>query len=220
MLKRYITKAAGAVPQRELAPEQRKSLRKQFNPLAARRLTDLPLLLGDICKDAEPNLDDEWVFASAFGGALSLERYLESFPTPSPLHFQNSIQPGPLDLVNVARGKPARLLMPVVGDTELFADALFAAMISPNQVVHTVGGEEYSPWTASHELGAEHTFAWYLKLVQSTEAAAGEITFTPNPSAKKSESIPLSESVPELINSGRELEFSQAGRGYFRIVWN
>jgi len=211
-----ISNAAAFRPTVNLDPEQRKALRQNFPQLAARRLTDLPLLLGEVCRDAQADPDDEWIFASEFGGAMSLERYLESFPHPSPLHFQNSIQAGPIDLLNVAHRRPASLLTPIIGGETLIGDALLTALISPNPVVHLTGGEETAPWTSENKLGSALTLAFYLKLTTGGGAAVGELSYDPAVSGR----TPVSPQVFARAVAEREpIAIKLPERGTVRISW-
>lgn len=216
MNNRYITAVAARPPVQELSEDERKALRKNFKPLAARRFTELPLLIGELTKEASTSVQDEWIFASEFGGARSLEKFLESFPTPSPTHFQNSIQPGPLDLVNVTRRQPARQLVPLIGGETLFAEALLTALLSPASVVQVVGGEEFGAWSSDHKLGSATTFAYYLRLEQSPDGALGEVSFAFNESS--GEVIPPSQAAKML--EGREpIRALLPERGVLQLTW-
>ncbi|MGE9295071.1 MAG: hypothetical protein ACQKBV_02115 [Puniceicoccales bacterium] len=216
MIRRAITIATATQPVTTLPPERVKALRKNFSPLAARRLTTLPLLLGEVCRDAHPAPDDEWVFASQFGGSVSLERYLGSFPNPSPLHFQNSIQPGPIDLVNVAQRQPAALLTPIIAGRDVVAEGLLTAMISPAPVVHLTGGEEAEPWTADRALGSPLSYAFYLKLETSADAALGEISFHPG---ETTDSGLFAEDFPGVLQRREAITIGLPERGTLRIRW-
>lgn len=215
MNKRYATVISAFAPVQEFSDEQRKALRQNFKPLAARRLTSLPLLLGELTKNAAAEPDDEWIFASEFGGSISLNNYLSSFPNPSPLHFQNSIQPGPLDLVNVARQLPARQLTPLIGGDHLLGDALLAALISPAETVHLTGGEEFTAWAAEHSLGAGATYGYYLKLSCQAEGAIAELTHEPNTDAP---ALPAPEAATLLANQ-QPLTTGLPSGGAIRLQW-
>ncbi|WP_309387035.1 hypothetical protein [Cerasicoccus frondis] len=216
MNKRYITVVSAFAPIQEIPDETRKKLRKNFKPLAARRLTTLPLLLGELTQSAAPQPTDEWVFASEFGGSISLENYLNSFPNPSPLHFQNSIQPGPIDLVNVARGQAANQLTPIVGGEHLLGDALLTAMISPAKTVHLVGGEEFTAWAATHGLGADDSFGFYLKICPSEESAVAELTLEPQ--AGDTPPLTIREAAVRL-DKRESLATALSNGGLIRLQW-
>ncbi|GHB90742.1 hypothetical protein [Cerasicoccus arenae] len=217
MNKRYITHASSRLPVRELTEDERKLLRKNFSPLAARRLTSLSLILGDLTKDAPASPDDEWIFASSYGGSISLEQYLRSFPNPSPLHFQNSIQPGPIDLVNVARQQPARQLIPLIGAENLLGEALLTALISPVDTMHLIGGEEHTNWAADHQLGSQTTYGFYLRLSTAPQNTIGELTFEPNTPPPS----PLStEDAIPLLDARKPLAFTLPERGVIRLQWS
>lgn len=219
MIKRTLTQVAVAEPCRELDPERRKRLRQLFNPLAARRMSDLALLLAEATAEAKYGPRDEWIYASRFGGTQSLKRYLSSFPTPSPLHFQNSIHPGAFDLVSVARRQRSGMLSALCGRDSLVSDALLTALLVPNhRVAHLAGGDEYEPWSSGHGWGAEETFAFYLRLEAEPGAPAlGELTFTPGGEAEASE--PDLPAFHAALGERRELHFAVPQRGAFRLLW-
>ncbi|MGE9293006.1 MAG: hypothetical protein ACQKBW_05285 [Puniceicoccales bacterium] len=219
MIKRFITHLAVAEPSRELDPERRKSLRKLFNPLAVRRMSDLSLMIGEVTNGVEGGKHDEWVYASRFGGTQSLERYLGSFPTPSPLHFQNSIHPGAFDLVSVARRRRSGMLTPLCGLDSLVADALQAALLVPaDTVVHVVGGDEFEPWSSGQGWGGEMTFAFYLRLEAGVSSGAmGELSLSPND--HNDASVPELPAFHAALSDRQPLDFYQPERGVFRLTW-
>ncbi|MBC2594378.1 hypothetical protein H5P28_08925 [Ruficoccus amylovorans] len=221
MIKRFITRLAVAEPGRELDPERRKALRKNFGPLAARRMSDLSLLIGEVTDGLEAGADDEWIYASRFGGTQSLERYLASFPAPSPLHFQNSIHPGALDLVSVARRQSSALFSPLCGLETLVADALLAALIAPPETpVHLVGGDEYEHWCTAHSWGGEETFAFYLRLDSAAqEQVLGEVIFTPGEELANAPTAPTLPEFHAALAERRPLAFFTPERGTFRLSW-
>ncbi|WP_309400999.1 hypothetical protein [Cerasicoccus maritimus] len=215
MNKRYATVISAYAPVQEISDEQRKALRQNFKPLAARRLTSLPLLIGELTKNTAPEPADEWLFASEFGGAVSLDKYLGSFPNPSPLHFQNSIHPGPLDLINVIRRLPARQLTPMIGGENLLGNALLAALISPADTVHLVIGEEYSAWASEQSLGSDFTFGAYLKLSQKAEHAMAELVHEPEGNAP----TVSTQETAELLAHQKPLTTGLPSGGAIRLQW-
>lgn len=182
-------------------------------------MSDLALLLAEATAEAEPGPRDEWIYASRFGGTQSLERYLASFPTPSPLHFQNSIHPGAFDLVSVARRQRSGLLSSLCGLGSLVSDALLAALLVPERrVAHLAGGDEYEPWSSGHGWGAEETFAFYLRLEAEPGASPlGELTFIPGGEADAPE--PDLPAFHAALGERRELYFAAPQRGSFRLTW-
>jgi len=213
---RYLHAALAYAPVLQLTDDERKRLRKNFSPIAARRLTALPLLIGELTREANAGPDDEWFFASEFGGSISLEHYLESFPSPSPTHFQNSIQPGALDLVNVTRRQPARQLLPLIGGRTLFAEALFAALLSPADCVHVTGGEEFGEWSSQHRLGAPSTYAYYLRLSRAPSGAIGSISLAPD---RVDVPVLPPEEAAARLGAREPLEARLPGRGVLQLRW-
>ena len=156
MIKRAILRAAaegpfgGAVP-----PERIRELAKNFAPNAARRMTHLGLLLGETLREFTIEPDDAVIYATTFGETVATGRYLESFPSASPLFFQTSIHPSAIEQVLINRGWPVRELTPLAGQPDLSAQAALTALLTPGNRVVLSGGEEGGDVAAATRRGVQ-----------------------------------------------------------------
>src|SRR5947199_274737 len=75
--------------------------------------------------------DDALIYASTFAETRSLEDYLTSFPTASPLLFQTSIHPGAVQQVLIGRQQPVGRFWPLTGRRRLVEHALLTALLEP-----------------------------------------------------------------------------------------
>ena len=175
-LKKYIRSVKTIGPFKELELDFKKSLKSNFAGSAARRMTDLALLIGEITKDVEIEEDDSVVYATTFSESRCLEKYLESFPNPSPLGFQNSIHPSGFEQVMIARKQPLSEFIPLAGREELSASALQAAFTSAKETQWVVFAEERSTWLTDIKFASETYFAGFLELTTSVpDQAIGSV---------------------------------------------
>ena len=177
MIRRAILRAAaegpfgGAVP-----PERIRELAKNFAPNAARRMTHLGLLLGETLREFTIEPDDAVIYATTFGETVATGRYLESFPSASPLFFQTSIHPSAIEQVLINRGWPVRELTPLAGQPDLSAQAALTALLTPGNRVVLSGGEEVGTWLRQLDAASNVGFAFALELGGETaEGAVGEL---------------------------------------------
>ena len=180
MIKRSILRAAaegpfdGAVP-----PERLRELAKNFAPNAARRMTHLGLLLGETLREMPIDPDAAVVYATTFGETVATGRYLESFPTASPLFFQTSIHPSAIEQVLIHRGCPVRELTPLAGQPDLSAQAALTALLTPGRRVLLTGGEEVGTWLRQLDAASNVGFAFALELgeADAMDGAVGELSW-------------------------------------------
>ena len=109
-------------------------------------MTTRGLMLGAALRDFSIEADDAVIYVTTFGETITLARYLESFPTASPLLFQTSIHPSAIEQVLINRGCPVRELTPLAGQPDLSAHASLAALLTPGERVLLTGGEEIGSW--------------------------------------------------------------------------
>lgn len=218
MLRRFIQSAEALPPQGEFSPEERKALRSNFPGLAARRMSALPLMLGQVTRNTSIAPEDALFFASEFGGAQALEPFLSSFPMASPIGFQNSTQPGAASLVLVARKQPVSGFTPVTGGPETVERALLLTLCSSNQRVHLWGGEEKGTWMTGEGLAAASNFAFCLELSTFEARALGTVTFNTDP-VENAVSSPSTEAFTHSILNRRPLCIASASGGIIDISW-
>ncbi len=182
MIRRLVRRAAAEGPFDGATPDERaREWTKNFPPNAVRRMTKLGLMLGAALKDFPIEPDDAVVYATTFGESITLARYLESFPTASPLFFQTSIHPSAIEQVLINRACPVRELTPLAGQPDLSAHAALTALLTPGERVLLTGGEEVGSWMRQLDAASNIGFAFALELGPIdalTSDAVGELCWT------------------------------------------
>lgn len=159
-----------------VVPDERvRAWAANFPPNVARRMTRLGLMLGETLKGFPIEPADAVVYASTFGETLATERYLDSFPSASPLFFQTSIHPSAIEQVLINRACPVRELTPLAGETDLAAQAALTALLTPGTRVLFTGGEEIGTWLKDLKAASGVAFAFALELNASPDEALGAL---------------------------------------------
>ncbi len=177
MIRRYVVRAAAAGPfEGEIPSEMVRGWARNFSPNAARRMTHLGLLLGEVMREFPIAPDDAVVYATTFGETVATGRYLESFPAASPLFFQTSIHPSAIEQVLINRGCPVRELTPLAGQPDLSAQAAMTALLTPGERVLLTGGEEVGTWLRRLDAASNVGFGFALELSDApSDCAVGEM---------------------------------------------
>ncbi len=175
MIRRYVLRAASEGPFDGATPDERaREWTKNFPPNAVRRMTKLGLMLGAALRDFSIEPDDAVVYVTTFGETITLARYLETFPTASPLFFQTSIHPSAIEQVLINRACPVRELTPLAGQPDLSAHASLTALLTPGERVLLTGGEEVGSWMRQLDAASNVGFAFALELGSPAQGFAGE----------------------------------------------
>ncbi len=175
MIRRYVLRAAAEGPFDGATPDDRaREWTKNFPPNAVRRMTKLGLMLGAALRDFTVDPDDAVVYATTFGETITLARYLESFPTASPLFFQTSIHPSAIEQVLINRACPVRELTPLAGQPDLSAHAALTALLTPGERVLLTGGEEVGSWMRQLDAASNIGFAFALELGGPAQGVGGQ----------------------------------------------
>ncbi len=177
MIRRYVLRAAAAGPfEGEIPAELVRTWARNFPPNAARRMTHLGLLLGEVMREFPIAPEDAVVYATTFGETVATGRYLESFPAASPLFFQTSIHPSAIEQVLINRGCPVRELTPLAGQPDLSAQAAMTALLTPGGRVLLTGGEEVGTWLRQLDAASNVGFGFALELGDTSSThAVGEL---------------------------------------------
>jgi len=148
----------------ESVAETRERLKGCFPPGAARRLTQLGMLVGSVMKPFGAGGDDAVVYASTYGESRSMEAFLDSFPAASPMLFQTSIHPSGVQQGQVVRQTAVRELYPFSGFESLVSRAVLGALLTRAPRTLLCGGEERGTWLCEHGLASTRSFAFALAL--------------------------------------------------------
>jgi hypothetical protein len=181
MLSRRITALHTIDPGPEDPAATRARLKDAFPAGAARRMTQLGMLVGATLEALGPRPDDAIVYASQFGEGRALEAFLDSFPGASPTLFQTSIHPSGVQQGLIARQRTTPEIFPIAGSPAQVAQALLATMLAPAPRTLFCGGEERGTWLTEHRAASDRTFAFAMALSQdSAEGTLGRVALEPD----------------------------------------
>lgn len=180
MHKRYIHFANCVGPFEAIDSIRLKELKANFPPRTSRRMTKLALLIGECVKGFPLAEADTLIYTTTFSESICLENYLASFPTPSPLGFQNSIHPSGLEQVLIAKSQPVSEFLSFAGRAHVMHSAITAACMSDNQNQWIIGAEEKGNWLTEKKYASEADFAFCIGLNQDPVGATGSISWDPD----------------------------------------
>lgn len=200
----------------ETVADARVRLADRFPRTALRRMTHLGLLLGSALDGAPLGPEDALVYASTFAETHSLENFLLSFPSASPLLFQASIHPGGVQQVLIGRQQPIARLWPLAGRARLVEHALLTALLEPAARVALAGGEERGTWMLEHGMASPKSFAFAALLTRDSTGAVGRMGFAPDSSPD--EACPALEYFTHALAARLPLHWHGAG-GKWTLDW-
>lgn len=212
-------RAAGVfLPESEAAAEAALEAHRDTLPRAsARRMSALGLAFDLVMAGESPAEADSLTLATEYGMTRTLEDYLASFPSPSPLAFQNSIHPAGIEQYLVPRRLALGEFLPLAGEgATLVASALRALFLTQAPVRRLVLGEERGTWMSDADCGAQRTFA--LRLTLGTEAAGSLATLTRLPSGTGGERLTPYDFAAALA-ARRPVDVGCTDIGFFRLAW-
>lgn len=179
---------------------------------AARRMTALGLLVHAVLEGRPLCAETTIVYQTAYSESRMLERFLTSFPDPSPLAFQASIHPSAVEQSLILRRCPVARLFPVAGRDGLFGGLRILRRSRSPAIL--VGGEECGEWLPRFGLAGEETFAWAVTSVSTPAQAEGILRWAPDGSGPR-EPAPFH----EALRDRREWQWSVPGRGSLSLLW-
>lgn len=180
----------------------------------ARRMSAMGLAFDLVLRDDPPAEDDLLVLASEYGMSRTLEDYLDSFPNPSPLAFQNSIHPAGAEQVLVPDRRRVREFLPLAGERDLLIPAAIRAIrLAPAPVARLLLGEELATGLTRSGLASARTWAARLTLTRKPEGALGTLTPCDAGDAVSPEAF------AEAVAARRPLRFGNPDQGFTALDW-
>ena len=158
------------------------------------------------------------VLASSHAESRSLEAFLDSFPTPSPLRFQTSVHPSSVQQARVALQAPLRTYIPLCGGEWLALTALRTALQLPAARVILMGGEEAGTWLTGVGLASLASFGFGLLLSDSPEGAVGSVRWCQGP-GESGDSASLWD-VFQAVERRQEIAWGHPEIGFVQIEWS
>lgn len=218
MLERTITGLCTVDPGLEEPAATRARLKDSFPAGAARRMTQLGMLVGSALETLGPQPDDAIVYASRFGESRALEAYLDSFPTASPTLFQTSIHPSGVQQNLIVRQRATTEVFPVAGSPAQVGQALLAALLAPAPRTLLCGGEERATWLTERRAASERTFAFAVALDRDApaERRLGHIALEPSDGSGALEL----EAWFDVLHARRAFAGQVAPGWHLRLTWS
>ena len=151
-------------------------LKAEFPGRSARRMTRLGMQLSHVLRPLEIDSSCSLVYATSYSETCTIEKFLDSFPFPSPQAFQTSIHPGGVEQFLIQNKIPIDELFPLAGGDDLLIRALDTVQLCSGRRVILCGGEERGTWLADAGISAASNYAWALALqTQPTAQTIGRI---------------------------------------------
>ncbi|MGZ0654592.1 hypothetical protein ACWPKS_03205 [Coraliomargarita sp. W4R72] len=143
------------------------NLKAEFPGRSARRMTRLGMQLSHVLRQLEICTDYSLVYATTYSETCTIEKFLDSFPFPSPQAFQTSIHPGGVEQFLIQNKQSITEFFPLAGMDDLLLRALDTVLLCSGQKIILCGGEERGTWLADDGVSSETNYAWGLELQRS-----------------------------------------------------
>lgn len=173
MGKLYIKQCAVWTEPRVDDPEALAALKADFLGRSARRMTRLGMQMSHVLRELPITTACSVVYATSYSETCAIEKFLDSFPYPSPQAFQTSIHPSGVEQFLIQRKQPVTEFFPLAGGEDLIFRALSTTLLCQGSEVILCGGEERGTWLCKDGVSSEISFAWALSV--STQASSDSI---------------------------------------------
>ncbi len=151
-------------------------LKSEFPGRSARRMTRLGMQMSHVLRAMPITEASSLVYATSYSETCTIEKFLDSFPYPSPQAFQTSIHPGGVEQYLIQNKQAVREFLPLAGKSDLLFRALSTSLLCQSETVILCGGEERGTWLSDTGVSSEANYAWALELQAETQSGAiGEI---------------------------------------------
>jgi hypothetical protein len=154
------------------------SLKVEFPGRSARRMTRLGMQVSHVLRQLEIDAACGLIYATTYSETCTIEKFLDSFPFPSPQAFQTSIHPSGVEQFLIQNKLSITEFFPLAGEDDLLIRALETVLLCSAQKVILCGGEERGTWLAESGVSAETNYAWAIEFEkQPSDQAIGQISW-------------------------------------------
>lgn len=181
-------------------------------------MSPLGLLLTATLRDETFADDPCLLYTTTYTETQALEKFIDSFPFPSPLLFQTSIHPGGAEQAMIYRRQPVTEFFPLAGSARLLGQAIVLACTTPRPRTVWIGGEERGGWLRGVNEASEATFAWALSLTADPAGALARVSWEPGVEATTPRRLSTA-NFQEMLENRRPAEWGETGLGRFRWEW-
>lgn len=151
-------------------------LKAFFPGRSARRMTRLGMMLSYVLKELSFETVDGLVYCTTYSETCTIEKFLDSFPYPSPQAFQTSIHPSGVEQFMIQHKQAIEEYFPLAGGDDLLLRGLSTVSLCQSQRVILCGGEERGTWLLDKAISSTRNYAWALALNRlETDRTIGRI---------------------------------------------
>jgi hypothetical protein len=183
---------------------------------AARRMSRLGIMLHFLLNELDLDLRTTLIYGTSFSESTTLESYLESFPHASPTAFQNSIHPGGIEQALILNKQEVGAFFPLAGGRNLMLQMMKLAFSAQNSDVILCGGEEKGNWLADFGLAHPCSFAFAMRLSDSSDGACGALIWE-EATTKRKEVVPSMDEAIRLFSTGQTVRLESHSLGLIRM---
>ncbi len=195
------------------------ALKAEFPGRSARRMTRLGMQMTHVLRSLDIQEDCSLIYASSFSETCTIEKFLDSFPFPSPQAFQTSIHPSGVEQFLIQNKQPVTELFPLAGLGDLLFRALDTALLCQNEQIILCGGEERGTWLGDTGVSAEANYAWAIEVrTQAIDDAVARIAWRGLAEADGDAKL-----IPNLIEALRAetvYRYRASGGGELELSWS
>lgn len=195
------------------------ALKAGFPGRSARRMTRLGMQMSQVLRQLEVNEACSLVYATSYSETRTIEKFLDSFPFPSPQAFQTSIHPGGVEQFLIQNKLSIAEFFPLAGERDLLIRALDTALLCSGERVVICGGEERGTWLIDSGVSSELNYAWAVEAqTKANDATIARLAWQGLAEAEGDVSI-----VPDFIEALQAQSdycYHAPNCGQLELVWN
>lgn len=186
----YIKKKAVWTETTVNDPHALVELKAGFPGRSARRMTRLGMQVSHVLRELGIDEACSLVYATSYSETCTIEKFLDSFPYPSPQAFQTSIHPGGVEQFLIQNKQAVTEFFPLAGKENLLFRALDTARLCAGETILLCGGEERGTWLSVSGVSSETNYAWALETQKKpSDATIGRIAWRGLAEAKGDASV-------------------------------
>ncbi|MGJ8654540.1 MAG: hypothetical protein ACSHX8_14865 [Opitutaceae bacterium] len=145
-------------------------LKAEFPGRSARRMTRLGMQMTHVLRELQIDTAHSLVYATTYSETCTIEKFLDSFPYPSPQAFQTSIHPSGVEQFLIQKKQSLTEFFPLAGDGDILFRVLSTAQLCQSEDVILCGGEERGTWLCRDGVSSELNYAWAVSVSEEGRA--------------------------------------------------
>lgn len=191
------------------------SAKARIDRKVLRRMSPTAVVLHALLTDYAAQDLGMMVLGTTFGESIGLEKYLDSFPHPSPMHFQNSVHPSSLLQWLIHEKQSIEELIPLAGEC-LSANALailFADHSARKRSLIIV--DKMGTWLKEIGQSSRESFALGMNFSPDSRGALGAVVYE----EEESDYFPENQLFVEAIQNKESMTVGCPHGGRFVFTW-